>query len=67
MVLSFLLNVERSLHSHLCSQSEFQREGAAKEKAMSPKVRCLVLHGSDGWLASDQWSLQDGVRWWSRS
>ena len=41
------LKFERSVQSRICVGREFQREGAATEKALSPKVRCLVLGGGD--------------------
>ena len=37
----------RSVHSLMGCGSEFQREGAATEKALSPQVRCLMRVGMD--------------------
>lgn len=41
--------------------SEFQREGAAMEKALSPQVRCLVRVGSDRMFPSDERRSRKGV------
>jgi len=43
--------VGRSVASQRCFGGEFQREGAAVEKALSPQVRYLVLSGRDRRLA----------------
>ena len=40
-----VLKVLRSVQSLMCLGREFQREGAAIKKALSPHVRCLVLCG----------------------
>lgn len=40
----------------MCLGREFQREGAAIEKALSPKVQCLVLSGGDRRLALEYYN-----------
>jgi len=47
--------------------SEFQREGAATEKALSPQVQCLMRVGMDKRLASDERRQREEVWWCSRS
>ena len=53
-VLTNDLKVDRLVQSLMGLGSEFQREGAAMEKALSPQVRCLVLSGVDRRLASEE-------------
>ncbi|XP_049897830.1 uncharacterized protein LOC126388653 [Epinephelus moara] len=43
--------------------SEFQREGAAMEKALSPQVRCLVRAGSERRFPSDERRSREEVSW----
>jgi len=40
---------------------EFQRRGAATEKALSPQVRCVVRVSEDRRLASDERRLPGGL------
>lgn len=61
------LKVESEEESLMCFGSEFQRVGAAMEKALSPQVRCLVLVGGDRRLASEDLSVREGVCLWRRS
>lgn len=49
----------RSVQSQMSLGREFQRVGAAIEKAVSHPVRCLVLTGGDRRLASEEWSLRE--------
>ena len=51
----------------MCLGKEFQRVGAATEKALSPKVRCLVLGGGVRRFSSDEQRLHDGLWRWSMS
>ena len=62
-----VLKVVRSVQSLMCCGSEFQREGASMEKALSPQVQCLVHVGIERRLASDERRLREGVWWWIRS
>ena len=54
------------MQSRICLGREFQREGAAAEKALSPQVRCLVLSGGVRRFASDERRLRDGLWRWSK-
>ena len=40
-----VLRVLMSVQFLVCLGREFQREGAAAEKALSPQVRCLLMCG----------------------
>ena len=40
-----VLRVLKSVQFLVCLGREFQREGAAAEKALSPQVRCLLMCG----------------------
>ena len=56
----------RSEQSRMGLGREFQRVGAAMEKALSPQVRSLVLSGGERRLASEERRLREGVWRWSR-
>ena len=62
-----VLKVGRCVQIRMGLGSEFQREGAAMEKARSPQVRCLVHAGGERMFPSDEWRSREGVWWWSRS
>uniref|UniRef100_A0A3B4AYT8 Polycomb group protein RNA binding region domain-containing protein n=1 Tax=Periophthalmus magnuspinnatus TaxID=409849 RepID=A0A3B4AYT8_9GOBI len=66
-VLSSFLKVGRSEQSRRGLGSEFQRVGAAMEKALSPQVRSLVLQGRDRRLELEERRERDGVWRCSRS
>ncbi len=53
-VLISVLNIDRSVQSQMCLGIEFQKEGAAMEKALSPQVGCLFLDGGDRRLALEE-------------
>lgn len=55
------LKVDRLVQALMCLGSEFQREGAAMEKALSPQVRWLVLSGMDRRLVSEERREREGV------
>lgn len=61
------VRVNSDCYSHGCVWGDFQREGAATEKALSPQVRCLVLGGGIGDLpqmnASYGMDCGDGEGW----
>ena len=46
---------------------EFQRVGAATEKALSTQVRCLVLGGGARRWAEEDRRVREGAWGWSRS
>ncbi len=55
------LNVGRCVHVRRDLGSEFQREGAAMENALSPQVRCLVRSVGERVFPSDERRLREGV------
>ena len=55
------LNVCMSLQSLMGLGSEFQRVGAATEKALSPQVRCLVRAGRERRFPADDRRAREGV------
>ena len=55
------LNVCMSLQSLMGLGSEFQRVGAATEKALSPQVRCLVRAGRERRFPSEDRRAREGV------
>ena len=65
--MSSFLKVSRSEQARSGGGREFQRVGAAIEKALSPQVRSLVLQGRDRRLESEERRERDGEWWWSRS
>ena len=62
-----VLKVVRSGQCLACFGREFQREGAAIEKGLSPQGGCLVLCGGVRRSASKERRLRDDVWQWSRS
>ena len=56
-----VLKVGGSVQSLMCCGREFQRVGAAMEKALSPQVRSLVFLGIERRFASDERRLREGV------